>query len=209
MARSGILDRKRIEGKLQPIFLMQKRLLLTLGLLLSSSLPAGAQAHSAQLSHMQKHAAQTTLVSTATIHLSENSFVPAPSLEQPPSRFAALLSAVHNRDTSLGLQSTVEVVKTPFVRQVRVTIVQFWGGRLRLDGFESTLRTRNFLLGLSESGGDPAFRVPHAGAAAPRAARLYGVSVMFRPGHGPRAQAPTEGWRRLACIAGVGRGCGP
>jgi len=41
---------------------------------------------------------------------------------------------------------------TPFVDQVRLPLATFWGGRLKLTGFESDVTTANFVLGLPGQG---------------------------------------------------------
>lgn len=41
---------------------------------------------------------------------------------------------------------------TPFVDQVRLPLATFWGGRVKLTGFESDVTTANFVLGLPGQG---------------------------------------------------------
>jgi hypothetical protein len=68
----------------------------------------------------------------------------------------------------------VELIRTPFIRQARVSLAQLWGGQLRLDGFASVMSMKNVLNGPSNSS--------HSGTMQPRAAGVYGISLSFRLG---------------------------
>jgi|GEM_PF-1329817 len=184
---------------------MQKQLILVLGVLLGSYLPAGAQTRSAQLSLMQERPPPRILLAAAPSHLSLTAFLPAQPLAERPARFTVLLTAVLNRQRSLEHLSPVDVVKTPFVRQARVGVVQLWGGRLQLGGFASTSQMENVLLGFAGSGGLPGSRVftqGLAGAGVPRASRSYGLSLTFHLGGDAHADRRVEGCRSLAWIVG-------
>ncbi len=171
-------------------------LFLTLWVLLSSYLPARAQTRSAQLSLMQEGPApRMTLLAAASSPLPLTTFLPGRPLAERPARFTALLAAVYNRDRSPEGLSSVEVLKTPFVRQARVTLVQLWSGRLQLGGFISARRMENVLLGYSASGDLPGFGVSrqgHPGARVPRADRSYGLSLTFRLGCDAHAERRVE-----------------
>lgn len=173
---------------------MQKRLFLTLGVLLSSCLPAGAQTRLTRLGVLQERpASRTTLLAAATTHFPLTTLPPTPPLAERPARLAALLALMHNRDRSLERLSPVEVFKTPFVRQMRLPVAPLWGGRLQLDGFASTSRMENVL--------GPGGRVPRANTS-------YGISLAFRLGRGAHADHLVERCRCLASVVGAGRGCG-
>ncbi len=180
---------------------MQKQLILVLGVLLGSNLPTGAQTRFAQLSLMQERPPPRILLAAAPSHLSLTTFLPAQPLEERPARFTVLLAAVLNRHRSLDHLSPVDVMKTPFVRQTRVSVVQLWGGRLQLGGFASTHHMENVLLGLSGSAGLLGFRISHPGGV-PRADKSYGLSLTFRLGGDAHTVRRVEGWR---CLAGHGR----
>lgn len=181
-----------------------KRLFLTLAVLLSSYVPAGAQTRSAQLSLIQQRPAPITLVAAAPSHLPRTAFSPAQPLAERPAGFTALLVAVHDRNT-LERLFPMEVVRTPFVRQVRMEVARFWGGRLQLDGFESTRYMENVQLGLSGSG----FRNPRGGAFVPRADSVYGITLRFRLGREGQTKARAEGWSCLARLVSPGRSSRP
>ncbi len=179
---------------------MQKQLILVLGVLLGSYLPAGAQTRSAQLSLVQERPPPRILLAAAPSHLSLTTFLPAQPLAERPAHFTVLLAAVLNRHRSLDHLSPVDVMKTPFVRQARVSIVQLWGGRLQLGGFASTHHMENVLLGLSGSAGLLGFRISHPGGV-PRADKSYGLSLTFRLGDDAHTDRRVEGCR---CLAGHG-----
>ncbi len=137
-----------------------------------------------------------TLVRAAPTQLPLATFPPAPPLAERPARFTALLAAAYNRDGSPESLSAVEVVKTPFVRQARVTVVQLWGGRLQLGGFASTSRMENVLLGYSASGDLAGFGVSgqgHPGVTVPHGNKSYGVSLTFRLGREGQTKARAKG----------------
>ena len=165
---------------------MRKRFILTLGLLVSSYLSAVAQTRPAQAGLMQESPApMTTLLVAVPTQLPLATFLRAWPLAERPARFNALLVAEYDRDRSPEPLSAVEVVKTPFARQARVAIVQLCGGRLQLDGFASTGRMENVLLGYSASGGHAGFGVSgqgHPGATVPHENRSYGISLTFHLG---------------------------
>ena len=163
-------------------------LFLTLGVLLSSCLPSGAQTHSTQLSLMQQRPARRMIpLAASSRHMQPTSLLPARLPEQRPAPRMIPLAASsrHMQPTTLlpaGWPeprparfavllkhfSRVEVGETSIVRQARVTIVQLGGGRLQLGGFASTQHMENVLLG--SSGLRPGEGVLHTN-------RSYGLSL--------------------------------
>jgi hypothetical protein len=186
---------------------MQKQLIPVLGVLLGSYLSAGAQTRSAQFSLVQEPPPPRILLAAAPNRLSLTAFLPAQPLAERPARFTVLLAAVLNRHRSLEHLSPGDVVKTPFVMQTRVGIVQLWGGRLQLGGFASTHHMENALLGLSGSADLLGFRISHPGVGVPRANRSYGLSLTFRLGGDAHTGRRVQGWRCLPWIVGAGHGC--
>jgi hypothetical protein len=82
--------------------------------------------------------------------------------------------------------------------QSTLPLVQFWGGRLQLDAFQSTLRFQNGQLGPGSNGGMRASRLP--GQSYPgglRSVHLSGLSLSFRFGRDARTGHPAQLWRRL------------
>jgi hypothetical protein len=76
--------------------------------------------------------------------------------------------------------------------------VQLWGGRLRLDGFTSTLHMQSVQFGPSAAGG---LRLPQQNyAGGPRSMDLYGVSLSFHFWQDARVGHPTQALRSLSRI---------
>ncbi len=185
---------------------MQKQLILVLGVLLGSHLPGSAQTRSAQLSLMQERP-PPILLAAAPSPSSLIAFLPAQPLAERPTRFTVLLAAVFNRHRSLEHLLPLDVVRTPFVRQTRMDLVQLWAGRLQLGGFASTHHMENLVLGPSDAVGPLGVRISHPGGWSPRADRSYGLSLTFRLGGDAHTRRRVEGWQCLAWIVGAGHGC--
>jgi hypothetical protein len=97
-------------------------------------------------------------------------------------------------------------VKTLFLTQSMLPLVQFWGGRIRLDGFTSTLHTQNVQLGPSAAGGLLAFRPPRQGyPGGPRSFGFYGINLTFHFGRDAQIERPTQIWQCLGRIVGAAR----
>jgi len=127
------------------------------------------------------------LFPAAPTHLPQSIFLPSWPSGKPPTHFTILPAATYNPARSLQRLFSVAVFRTPFVKQIRVTVVRLWGGRLQLGGFASTSRTENVLLSFSGSGG-PAL----PGVRVPRANRSYGLSLTFRFGRDAHAGRGVE-----------------
>jgi hypothetical protein len=100
-----------------------------------------------------------------------------------------------------GLKSLWQMreVKTLFLTQSTLPLVQLWGGRLRLDGFRSRVHMQNVQLGPSGGGGLLDFRPPRQWyPGGPRSIGLYGVSLSFHFGRDAQIGRPTQIWQRLA-----------
>jgi hypothetical protein len=171
---------------------MQKQLILILGALLGSCLPASGQTLSAPLDFRQERFAPgMTLLAASSRDLPLTNVMPARSLAESPVRLPVVLAVVHYRNPNPKRPSRVpvELIQTPFSRQARVSLVQLWGGRLRLDGFASAMSMQNVLDGSSNS--------RHSGMMQARAAGAYGISLSFRLGR----DASLEGSRRCGFLA--------
>jgi hypothetical protein len=66
---------------------------------------------------------------------------------------------------------------TPFASQVRMPLVELWGGRLQLDGFYREISSENVFRGLPQSSG-VWWATP--GNLTPRSATSYGIHLSFR-----------------------------
>ena len=179
---------------------MHKRFILLIGVLLSSFVPTTAQIPVPAFVSTQELVAPIA--------------VPAPLFAvsfHPPENphFSYLLARAYEADQGLeGLErlSPMHEVKTLFLTQSLLPLVQLWGGRLRLDGFTSTLHMQNVQLGPSAGSGLQDSRLPRQSyPGAPRSVDLYGISLNFHFGRDAQIGRPTQIWRCLARIAGTAR----
>lgn len=183
---------------------MQKQFIL-LGILLVSHLSTSAQTFDPEIAPAQDRIAETVpLVRTVPTTLLAASFL----LPENPGQFAVNFNypfeGVYERDQvleSLESLSMVRQVKTLFLTEYSLPLVQLWGGRLRLDGFTSSLHMQNVQFGPSAAGGLQDFRPPRQNyPGGPRSVDLYGVSLSFHFGRNAQIGRPTQIWRRLARI---------
>jgi hypothetical protein len=185
---------------------MHKPLILLLGMVLGSPLPASAQTPAPQI-------LQTTpivsMVRTAWAPSLAAPFLSPENLRKPVIHFSHLFAGAEERGQGLeGLRrlSPMHQVKTLFLTQSMLPLVQLWGGRLRLDGFTSTLHMQNVQLGPSAAGGLLDFRPSRQGyLGGPRSVGLYGVSVSFHFGRDAQVGRPTQIWKCLARMVGAAR----
>jgi hypothetical protein len=174
---------------------MQHQLILVAGLLLSSCLPGEAQTLTAQVFLAQARPEPTMmLVRALPIHF-PSTVSPA---HQPPRKPVAQGTVfftpayepdrIGRADACHGCRSVeswsrIEVIKTPFVTESRLMVVQFWRGRLQLDGIEGTLHMQNVQFGPLGSVGPPP---SHDQAGLASSFGLDGIGVVFRFGRDAR-----------------------
>jgi hypothetical protein len=187
---------------------MRKRFILLLGLFLVSRVPAAAQTPDPQIVPARDRiAALVTVLPTAPAPLFAASLLPPEYPGKSAAHFGYPFAGTYERDQGLqGLQglvslSPVREVKTLCLTQSLLPLVQFWGGRLRLDGFTSRLHMQNMQLGASAAGGLQDFRLPRQSyPGGPRSVNLYGISLSFHFGRDAQIGRPIQIWQRLARI---------
>ncbi|HXU20834.1 MAG TPA: hypothetical protein VN788_09655 [Verrucomicrobiae bacterium] len=188
---------------------MQKQFIL-LGLLLASHLSTSAQTFTPETAPAQDRIAETVpIVRTGPTMLLTASLLPP----ENPGKFAVNVNypfeMVYERDQvleSLESLSMMRQVKTLFLTESSLPLIQLWGGRLRLDGFTSTLHMQNVQLGPSASGGSRDFRPARQSyRGGPRSVDLYGLSLTFHFGRDAQIGRPTQIWRRVARIVRAAR----
>jgi|SRR5579862_357545 len=188
---------------------MRKQLTL-IGLLLASHLSTSAQTFAPEIAPAQDRLAETVpIVRTGPTSLLAASFL----LPENPGKFAVNFSypfeGVYDRDQvleSLESLSMMREVKTLFLTESSLPLVQFWSGRLQFNGFTSTLHMQNVQLGPSAAGGLQDFRPARQNyPGGPRSVDLYGVSLSFYFGQDAHIGRPTQIWRRLAQIVSAVR----
>ena len=189
---------------------MHKRFILLLAMFLGNYVPTTAQTPAPQIVPAQERIAPImTMVVTVPAPLLAVSF----QLPEGPGKSAAHSSYLFARayDPGQGLEglkslSPMREVNTLFLTQSLLPLVQLWGGRLRLDGFTSTLHMQNVQLGPSAAGGLQDFRPPRQSyPGGPRSVDLFGVSLSFHFGRDAQLGRPTQIWRCVARIVGAAR----
>jgi hypothetical protein len=173
---------------------MYKRLILLLGMSLGSYAPTAAQTATPQNIPTQEQVAPiVTMVRTVPAPFL---IPPFPLFESPgksAAHFSHLFVLAFKRDQSLESLLPVREVRTLFLKQWSLPLVQLWGGRLRLDAFKSELNMRNVQLGPSGAGGLLDYRpqrLDYSGG--PRSFGLYGVNLSFHFGRGARTGRSTQ-----------------
>ena len=121
------------------------------------------------------------------------SFLLSQRLEKSNVHFSFPLAGAYQHDYRLDHLSPMDEVKTLVLTQSSLPLAQFWGGRLQLDAFQSTLSIPNGLVG-----GMRGCRL--AGQNYPgalRSAHLSGLSLSFRFEREARTGHPVRLWQRL------------
>ena len=115
-----------------------------------------------------------------------------------------MFARAYERDQGLeGLKSLspIRQVKTLFLTQSMLPLLQLWGGRLRLDGFCSTFHMQNVQLGPSAAGGLLDFRPQlQRYQGGPHSIGFYGVSLSFHFGRDAQIGRPAQIWQSIARI---------
>jgi hypothetical protein len=189
---------------------MHKRFILLLGVFLGSHMSGAAQTPTPQIVVTQDRMAPImTMVRTVPAPVPAASFQLPEGPGKSTAHFRYLFAGAYEPDQGLeGLKrlSPMHEVKTLFLTQSMLPLLQLWGGRLRLDGFTSTLHMQNVQLGPSAAGGLLDFRPSRQGyPGGPRSYGLYGVSLSFHFGRDAQVGRPTQIWRCLARIVGATR----
>jgi hypothetical protein len=184
---------------------MHKHFILLASVFLGSHVLAAAQTSAPQIVAAQDQVAPImTMVQTLPAPLLAVSFVLPENPGKSSAHFNYLFAGTYEPDQGLeGLRrlSPMREVKTLFLTQSLLPLVQLWGGRLRLDGFTSTLHMQNVQLGPSAAGGLLDFRPSRQiYSGGPRSVGLYGVSLSFHFGRDAQIGRPTQIWRCLARI---------
>jgi hypothetical protein len=176
--------------------MMYKPFILLLGIFLGSYRPALAQTLAPRIVLAQEHVAPIiTILPTISTALPSFSFLVSQDPEKSNAHFSLPFAAAYPRDYRLEHFSPMDEVRTLILTQSSLPLVQFWGGRLQLDAFQSTLHIQNGQLGPA---GMRASRL--AGQSYPgglRSVHLTGLSLSFRFGRDARIGHPAQLWQRL------------
>ena len=179
---------------------MYKRFSILLGIFLGSHGSAAAQTTAPQIVLTRQHVAPImTTLRTAAPSLTA-SFPLDQDPGKSPARFGSLFAGAFKEDHNLKSLSTMEDVKTLFVRQSSLPLVKLWSGRLQLNAFESTLNMQNVQLGPLVYARMPDFRHYQGGT---HSVDLSGLSLNLQFGRDARAGRPTQLWRSLSRMVGT------
>jgi hypothetical protein len=177
-----------------------KPFILLLGVFLGSHRPAVAQTSTPQIILAQHVAPLISILPTVSTAL-PFSFPLFQHRAKFNPHFSRQFAGVYPRDYSLEHLSPMDEVRTVILTQSSLPLVQFWGGRLQLDAFQSTLRIQNSQFGLVGGGGmRNSLLSGQSFPGGPRSVHLSGLSISFRFGREARTEHPAQLWRRLTHV---------
>ena len=170
--------------------MIHNQLILVLGALLSSCLLGAAAAPPTTQDRPweERSGAIVTLFRAVPTPVTQSTLLLSWPPAKPPASLTPVSAATKNPACGLQCLFSAEVLRTPFVEQVRVTVVRLWGGRLHLGGVVSSSRRDNSLLGFP---GSAAF-VVHPSERLPQPYRCYGLSLTYRFGRDAHADRRGE-----------------
>lgn len=179
--------------------MIHKGSILLLGMLLGAPMPTAAQSALESTVVLERVSPNIRTSPTIPAHFYVSPFAVSPSAEQY--NVNSVFSSAYAPAQNLSALSPVIELKTLFVTQSRLPLIQLWHGRLHFDGFTSELHTQNVQLGPSGGAGLQDFhptrqRYP----CEPRSVYLYGLSLSFHFGRTSQTAGSTQIWRRLARI---------
>jgi hypothetical protein len=186
--------------------MMYKPFILLVGIFMGSQHSAVAQTPAPRIVLAQEHIAPIISILPTSILLTVSTSFHFPlfpfRLFQDPAKtnahFSSQIAGAYQGDFSLEHLSPMNEVGTLILTQSSLPLVQFWGGRLELDVFQSTLHLQNGQLALVGTGGMRDSRLSgqsHPGG--PRSLHLSGLSLNIRLGREARAGHPAHLWQRL------------
>jgi hypothetical protein len=176
-----------------------KPFILLLGIFLGSYRPAIAQTATPQIVLTPQQVAPTlSILPTVSTALPAFSILLFHNLEIANPHFSRQFAGTYQVDYSLEHLSPMNEVRTVILTQSSLPLVQFWGGRLQLDAFQSTLHIQSGQLGVAGTG--PIRASLLSGQTYPgglRSVHLSGLSLSFRFGRDAGTGHPAQLWRRL------------
>jgi hypothetical protein len=142
-----------------------------------------------------------SMLQTTSTALPPFSFLPSQDPEKSNTRLSLRIAGAYQSDYSFEHLSPIIQVKTVILTQSSLPLVQFWGGHLQLDAFQSTLHIQSAQLGLIGAGGMRDSRLSgQMYPGGPRSVHLSGLSLSFRFGRDARTGHPAHLWRRVTRI---------
>src|ERR1700732_716085 len=128
--------------------MMYKPFILLLGIFLGSYRPVVAQTLAPRIVLAQKPVAPIiTMLPTVSTALPAVSSLLSQGLEKSNAHFRLRFAGAYQPNFTLDHLSPMDEVKTLILTQSSLPLIQFWGGRLQLEAFQSTLHIQNGQLG--------------------------------------------------------------
>jgi hypothetical protein len=182
--------------------MIYKRLIVLLGILLSSLVPMSGQTPPPRIALSRDHFAPiTTMLRTVSTPLPATSFLLYQDLGKSSARFSYRFAGANEIDPGMELLPQIKEVKTFLYTQSSLPLVQLWSGRLQLDAFQSTLHIQNVQLGPLAYGNMQGFRSQRQGyPGGLPSVHFSSVSLTIHFGRDVRTGRPTQEWRRLSRI---------
>lgn len=209
MAERFVRCTREKQESVEETTMMYKPFILLLGIFLGSQRLAVAQTPPPEIVLAQENVAPitsmlpTSMLPTVSTALPAFSFLLFEDLKSN-AHFSRQLAGAYQRDFSLDHLSPINEVRSLILTQSSLPLFQFWGGRLQLDAFQSTLRIQNGQLGLVGTGGMPNSRLSgQIYPGGPPSVHLSGVSLNLLFGRDARIGHPAQLWRRLSGMIGA------
>jgi hypothetical protein len=176
---------------------VHKRFIVLLGVLLGGHVPAVAQTSAQQIVLAREPLAPIkTMLRTVSTPSPAGSFLLSQGLSKSPADFSSVFAGAYERGPSVERLLPTEEVKTLFLTKSSLPLFQPWGGRLRLDAFQSTLDLQTVQLGPLGRRGTQTLRSPGQTYSA-------GLSLSFQFGRHARTGPPAQAWRRMTQLVGA------
>jgi len=168
--------------------MMYKRVIVLLGIFLCSHARAAAQTPTPHIVLAQERVAPTiTMFREVSIPLLPSSLLLSQAPGKSLAHFSYIFQGAYKRDQDLESLSPMREVKTLFLTQSSLPLVQLWSGRLQLDAFQDTLHIQDVQ------------RHPRGLSSV----HLSGFSLSFHFGRDARTGRPIQAWRCLPRIVGT------
>ena len=183
---------------------MGNHLLPVAALLLSSCLSMEAQTTATQVALAQTSSSLTIVQFPASRVRVPLIVLPIQLPRKPLSYSVFFLAAAYKPEPSLESRLSIEVFRTPFLKESSFLLADLWRG-LQLDGFESTLHSQNpqFWSPASSIGFQDFRSSSHDEAAVTSSVGFYGISLRYSFGRDAETRKPIPMWRCLSRIIGT------
>jgi hypothetical protein len=181
---------------------LQKRFIALLGMILWSHVALAGQTSVPQLVPAQEPSAPiVTMHRPVAAHLRAARFLLYQDPRIIPVHFGLVFAGAYEGDLILQHLLPMDETKTLTLTQSLLPLVRFWGGRLQLDAFQSTLHSQNLQFGASGDGGLGGFRGLRQGyPGGAFSAHFSGLSLSFHFGREARTRPPIQLWRHMTRI---------